>query len=105
MESFAHQASRDEYAKRHRRQKQRSQQRYHGRGIAEHAPGVENIVERIGSPSQLPGAKIVLPGLLIEVSENQEEQQGYHTGDNNHTDRDAVHGAKAGIQAKLMSSF
>ena len=36
-------------------------------------------MERIGSPSQLPGAEVVLPGLLVEVSENQEEQQSNYS--------------------------
>ena len=64
------------------------------RGIAERTPGIEDVVERVSSPSQLPGAKVVLPGLLVEVSEDQEEQQSDHGGYNNQTNRDAVHGAK-----------
>ena len=93
-ESFSHQASRDEYAERHRRQKQRSQERYHCGGIAERTPGIQDIVERVSSPAQLPGAEVVLPGLLVEVSENQKEQQGYHGRHYQQTNCDAVHGAK-----------
>jgi hypothetical protein len=53
----------------------------------------------------LPGAKVILPGLLVEVGENQEEQQGDNPGHNNHADRNAVHGAETAIPALLMSSL
>ncbi len=103
--SFAHQARRNEYAERHRRQQQRGQERHHGRGPAEQTPGIQDMVERVGSPSQLPGAKIVLPGLLVQVRENQEEQESYHGRYYDHTDRDAVHGAMTATSARGMKCF
>ncbi len=63
-------------------------------GLRNDTPGIQDVVERVSSPAQLPGAKVVLPGLLVEVSEDQKEQQSNHGGHNDHTDRDAVHGAK-----------
>ena len=51
-------------------------------------------MEGVSAPSQLPGAKIVLPGLLVKVSEYEEEQQSDNGGYNNQTNSHAVHGAK-----------
>ena len=62
-------------------------------------------MKRVSSPSQLPGAKVVLPGLLVEVSENQKEQQGNHGRYYKQTNRDAVHGAKTATSARVISNF
>ena len=75
------------------------------RGIAERTPGVEDVMKRVSSPSQLPGAKVVLPGLLVEVSENQKEQQSHHGRYDKQTDRDAVHGAKTATSARVINNF
>ena len=74
-------------------------------GVAERTPGVEDVMERVSSPSQLPGAEVVLPGLLVEVSENQEEQQSNNGRHYKQTNRDAVHGAKTATSARVISNF
>src|ERR1700690_327609 len=104
-ELLAHQPGRDEYAQRHRYQQQRSQQRHHSGGVAERTPGIQDIVEGVGSPSQLPGAEVVLPGLLVEVSEKQKEGQSHRGRYYKQTDRYAVHGAKTATSARVMSIF
>ena len=104
-ELLAHEASRDKNAQRHRCQKQRGQQCDHSGRSAERAPGIKDVVERVSSPSQLPGAEVVLPGLLVEVSENQKEQQSDNGRYYKQTNRDAVHGAKTATFSQSDKQF
>ena len=104
-ELLAHEASRDEDTQRHRRQKQRGQQRHDSGRCTERTPGVEDVMERVSSPSQLPGAEVVLPGLLVKVSEHQEEQQSYNGRHYEQTNCDAVHGAETATSARVIRNF
>ena len=38
-------------------------------------PRLQRIMQSVGSPTQLPGAKILVPALLVKVGEQQEQQQ------------------------------
>src|SRR5208337_2708167 len=88
-----HEPGRDEDAQRHGHQQQGTEERHHGRGPVESDPGVQAIVESVSRPTQLPGAKILMAALLVEVSEQKEEQQGDEPRDDDHADRDTVHSA------------
>ena len=56
-------------------------------------------MKRIGGPPHLPGAEIVLPALLVKVSEHQEEQQGHEARDDNHVDADTIHDTQKALVA------
>ena len=58
------------------------------------APAIESIVKGVGGPSQLPGAEIILPALLIKVRKDEEKQQGHKARNDNHADADAIHDAQ-----------
>jgi hypothetical protein len=57
-------------------------------------PGVKAEVQGVCAPSQLPGAKVGLPALLVQVSKNEEQQQGHNTGQQQHVDGKGIHGAQ-----------
>src|ERR1700684_447681 len=54
-------------------------------------PGVESIVQCVESPGQLPGAEVLLPALLVQISEEQYQQQGHDPGNDHHTEYKSVH--------------
>ena len=70
-----HQPRRDEDAQRHRHQQNRAQERNEGRRLVVRRPRLQRIMQGVGSPTQLPGAKILVPALLVKVGEQQEQQQ------------------------------
>ena len=52
---------------------------------------LERIVQRERRPSQLPGAKITVPVLLVQVGEDEKHQQGDDPWNQHQTCGDAVH--------------
>ena len=57
----------------------------------ERIQGIETIVQGIKRPGQLPGAKVLLPALLVKVGKQQEEQQGHDPWHHHHADGEAIH--------------
>ena len=70
-----HQPRRDEDAQRHRHQQHRAQERNERRGLVVRYPRLQPIMQSVGGPTQLPGAEILVPALLVKVGEQQEQQQ------------------------------
>jgi len=59
------------------------------------------VVQCVCSPRDLPGTKVVLAALLVEVSEDQKDQQGYNTGNQDQTCGDCVHGSGSTARENL----
>src|SRR5579863_4512607 len=54
-------------------------------------PRFKAIMQRVESPGELPGAKVLLPALLVEISEEQHQQEGDHPRHDHHIEGKAVH--------------
>src|SRR5262249_23135637 len=89
-----HQAGRDVDAQRHRHQQQPADKSRHRRWTIESVPRIQAKAQGVKRPRHLPGTKILLPALLIEVGEQQEQQQGNYPGNDHQTDGEATHTAR-----------
>src|ERR1700746_2468877 len=67
------------------------------------APAIESIVKGVGGPSQLPGAEIILPALLIKIGKDKEKQQGHKARNDDHTDADTIHDAQNTLVLLMFS--
>src|SRR5579862_1762794 len=99
-EFFPHETGRNQNANRHRDEKQRSGERDRGGRFMQGVPGVEAIMRRIKGPRELPSAEILLPALLVKVSEQKKEQQGNNARHNDHADGNASH--VSGLRLSLI---
>src|ERR1700722_20897465 len=66
----AHQPCRNKNTQRHRDQKKLADKERGGRLWKR----IENVVQGIGGPGQLPRAEVGLPALLVQISEYQKQQ-------------------------------
>src|ERR1700724_961792 len=54
-------------------------------------PRVQKKMQRVCAPRQLPGPKIGLPALLVQICKEQKKQAGHEARQNRGTDEDTVH--------------
>src|SRR6266571_3331214 len=59
--------------------------------LPDSGPGVQQEVERVGGPSQLPRPEIRLPALLVQVGEYQKQQERDHPWQDHRADDNAIH--------------
>jgi hypothetical protein len=65
-----HQARRDEYAQCHRHQEKLAHEKRNRR----RRKGIENEMQRVCSPGQLPRAEVGLPALLVQIGKDKKQQ-------------------------------
>ena len=83
-EALPDQAGRYEQAQPHGHNQDGAGQVHGGGGLVIGVPGVESEVQRVGAPTELPGAEVGLAALLVEVSEDEEQQQGHNPREDDH---------------------
>src|SRR5207245_9207805 len=54
-------------------------------------PGIQQEVQRVGGPRQLPCPEIRLPALLVQIGEYQEQQESDHSWQDHRADDNAIH--------------
>src|SRR6266851_8598188 len=59
--------------------------------LPDSGPGVQQEVQRVGGPSQLPGPEIRLPALLVQIGKYQEQQERDHSWQDHRADDNAIH--------------
>src|SRR5579884_397371 len=75
-EALANQPGRNKNANRHPHQQQGANKERPLRWRAVVVPGVQTVVDAVRAPGDLPGTKVALSALFVQIREQQEDQQG-----------------------------
>ena len=83
----AHQARRNENAQRHRDQEKLADKKRNRRLRKR----IEDVVQRVSGPGQLPRAEVRLPALLVQISKDEKQQNRDKSRNQNRRDNNTVH--------------
>ena len=63
--------------------------------------GIQQVVDAITGPGNLPGAEVCLATLLVEVGEQHVQQQGNNARNDDDTRGDTIHEAQRRLPAEI----